>query len=68
VDVQLLTPDLTPYGKPATIELVSTAYSRAAAWVVAAAFVAILVFVVFGVTRRIHKARTTRPDDAPVGP
>ncbi len=68
VDVQLLTPDLTPYGKPATIELVSTAYSRAAAWVVAAAFVAILVFVIVGVTRRIHKARTTRPDDAPVGP
>ena len=68
VDVQLLTPDLTPYGKPATIELVSTAYSRAAAWVVAAAFVAILVFVIVDVTRRIHKARTTRPDDAPVGP
>jgi hypothetical protein len=68
VDVQLLTPDLAPYGRPATIQLVSTAYSRAAAWVVAAAFVAILVFVVVGVTRRIHKARTARPDDAPVGP
>ena len=63
VDVQLLTPDATPYGEPARIELVSTAYSRAAAWVVAAAFVAILVFVVVGVTRRIHKARSSRSSD-----
>jgi hypothetical protein len=38
----------------------STAYSRAAAWVVAAAFLAILVFVVVGVTRRINKARSSR--------
>jgi hypothetical protein len=67
VDVQLLTPELAPYGKPAEIQLVSTAYSRAAAYVVAAAFVAILIFVIVGVTRRIHKARTTRSDDAPVG-
>jgi hypothetical protein len=60
VQVQLLTPDMAPYGKPATIEVRSTAYSRAAAYVVAAAFVAIAVFVVVGVTRRIHKARTAR--------
>jgi hypothetical protein len=59
VEVQLLTPDMTPYAKPARIEVTSTAYSRAAAWVVAAAFIAIVVFVVVGVTRRIHKARTT---------
>jgi len=67
VDVQLLTPDSAPYGEPARIELVSTAYSRAAAWVVAAAFVAILVFVVVGVTRRIHKARSSRSSDETVG-
>jgi len=68
VDVQLLTPDMAPYGRPAEIQLVSTAYSRAAAWVVAAAFVAILVFVVVGVTRRIHKARTAHGDGSLVGP
>lgn len=60
VEVQLLTPDMAPYGKPATIQVRSTAYSRAAAYVVAAAFLAIAVFVVVGVTRRIHKARSTR--------
>jgi hypothetical protein len=67
VDVQLLTPEMAPYGKPARIELLSTAYSRAAAWVVAAAFVAIVIFVVVGVTRRIHKARSPRADADPVG-
>jgi hypothetical protein len=67
VDVQLLTPEMAPYGRPASIELLSTAYSRAAAWVVAAAFVAIVIFVVVGVTRRIHKARSTRADANPVG-
>jgi hypothetical protein len=60
VDVQLLTPEMATYGKPARIEVTSTAYSRAAAWVVAAAFLAILVFVVVGVTRRINKARPSR--------
>jgi hypothetical protein len=60
VQVQLLTPEGAAYGRPARIEVTSTAYSRAAAWVVAAAFLAIAVFVVVGVTRRIHKARATR--------
>jgi hypothetical protein len=60
VEVQLLTPDMAPYGKPATIDVRSTAYSRAAAYVVAAAFLAIAVFVVVGVTRRISKARAAR--------
>jgi hypothetical protein len=35
----------------------STAYARAAAWVVALAFVAIVVFVIVGVARRIHKVQ-----------
>ena len=61
VDVQLLDGEQNAYGKPAVITLASTAYARAAAWVVAAAFVAILVFVVFGVTRRIRKAQAGRP-------
>lgn len=57
VKVQLLDPEGRDYGQPATITLVSTAYARAASWVVVAAFVAIVIFVVVGVVRRIRKAR-----------
>ena len=57
VRVQLLTPDGQAYGTPATIELASTAYARAASWVVIAAFVAIAIFVVVGIIRRIRRAR-----------
>ncbi|HAN71826.1 MAG TPA: hypothetical protein DCQ36_09615 [Actinobacteria bacterium] len=57
VDVQLLGPDGEEYGSPAEITVSSTAYARAAAWVVALAFVAIVVFVIVGIVRRIHKAR-----------
>lgn len=57
VRVQLLTPDGQSYGQPATIELASTAYARAASWVVIVAFVAIAIFVVVGITRRIRRAR-----------
>ena len=60
--VQLLTPEGLDFGKPARISLESTAYARAAAWVIAAAFIAIVVFVVVGITRRIHKA--TRGGDS----
>lgn len=56
VGVQLLTPDGQNFGSPAQIQVVSTAYARAAAWVIAAAFIAIVIFVVVGITRRIHKA------------
>jgi hypothetical protein len=56
VRVQLLTPDGSAFGSPARIEVASTAYARAAAWVVAIAFVAIVVFVVVGVARRIKAA------------
>ncbi|MHB1065904.1 MAG: DUF6049 family protein [Candidatus Nanopelagicales bacterium] len=61
VEVQLLDADQAAYGRPAQITLASTAYARAAAWVVALAFVAILVFVAVGVTRRIRKAQASRP-------
>jgi hypothetical protein len=62
VRVQLLTPDGSRFGSPARIDVASTAYARAAAWVVAIAFVAIVVFVVFGVIRRIRiVGSTTRP-------
>lgn len=56
--VQLLTPEGQNFGRPARIELVSTAYARAAAWVIGAAFAAIILFVVVGITRRVHKAAT----------
>ena len=56
VRVQLLTPDGSVFGSPARIEVASTAYARAAAWVVAIAFVAIVVFVVVGIARRIRSA------------
>ena len=55
--VQILTPGALPYGAPASITLVSTAYARAAGWVVLAAFIAIAIFVVVGITRRIMQHR-----------
>jgi hypothetical protein len=55
--VQVLTPKGQAYGTPATIVLGSTAYARAAGWVVATAFGAIAIFVVVGITRRIVQAR-----------
>ena len=65
VSVQLLTPAGARYGSPATISLVSTAYSRAAGWVVALAFAALAAFVVIGITRRIRRTRSWRsPKDA----
>ncbi len=57
--VQMLTPKGQAYGTPATIVLGSTAYARAAGWVVVAAFGAIAIFVVVGITRRIMQARTS---------
>jgi hypothetical protein len=57
VTVQLLTPDGQRFGTPGKIEVGSTAYARAASWVVIGAFIALAIFVVVGVTRRIHKAR-----------
>lgn len=59
VRVQLLTADGSRFGSPARIDVASTAYARAAAWVVAIAFVAIVVFVIVGVIRRIRIASTT---------
>ena len=60
VNIQILTPDGAKYGVPSGITLTSTAYSRAAGWVVGAAFLAILIFVVVGVTRRIWKAQRSQ--------
>ena len=57
--VQILTPKGAAYGPPANIILVSTAYARAAGWVVLVAFAAIAIFVVVGITRRIVQARAS---------
>ena len=68
VDIQLLSPEGADYGTPARITVSSTAYARAASWVVIAAFVAIAVFVVVGVTRRIrgaHRARSHAGEGTP---
>jgi hypothetical protein len=67
VQVQLLGPEGQDYGRPATITVTSTAYARAAAWVVAAAFLAIAVFVVVGVVRRIRKVQAGRAGSGPSG-
>lgn len=59
--VQLLTPEGDRYGVPSRVTLSSTAYARAASWVVIAAFIAIGVFVVVGITRRVRGAGPRRP-------
>tara|TARA_A100000164_G_scaffold285772_1_gene258691 strand:- start:687 stop:1727 length:1041 start_codon:yes stop_codon:yes gene_type:complete len=73
VRVQLLTPDGTAFGEGARIDVVSTAYARAAAWVVIVAFIAIVIFVVIGVARRIRLASvsassSSRNSDDPSDP
>ena len=65
VDVQLLAPDGEPFGEPAPIVVSSTAYARAAAWVVAASFLAIAVFVVVGIVRRIRSSRRPKATRSP---
>lgn len=58
----------SPTGKrlalPATVTLASAAYARAAGWVVLVAFLALAVFVIVGVTRRIRKAHAARNQSA----
>ena len=67
VSVQILTPAGARYGAPATISLVSTAYSRAAGWVGAVAFIALAAFVIIGITRRIRRVHSSRAPSAPSG-
>ena len=67
VSVQILTPAGARYGTPATISLVSTAYSRTAGWVVAVAFIALAAFVIIGITRRIRRVHSSRTPSAPIG-
>ena len=63
VTLQLTTPDGTPFGLPATIEVGSTASAQAAAWVVGGAFALLLALVAVNTVRRIRVARAGPPDD-----
>ena len=63
VRVQLLTPDGSRFGQAARIDVASTAYARAAAWVVVVAFIAVVIFVVIGVARRIREASRSVASD-----
>ena len=60
---QLLTPSGEEFGNPAVLEIGSTAYARAASWVVIGAFIALVIFVIVGVTRRIHRAQRGERDE-----
>lgn len=60
VSGQLLTPDGQPYGPPEQVDLRTTAYSRAAAWVVGSAFLLLCVFLAVSFVRRRREKRAGR--------
>jgi len=62
--VRLTSPTGKRLALPATVTLASAAYARAAGWVVLVAFLALAIFVVVGVTRRIRKAHAARKPSA----
>ena len=62
--VELLTPTGQVYADRTVITLSSASYARAAGWVVLGAFIALALFVVFGVTRRIMKVQRATSSDA----
>ncbi|MFM8350046.1 MAG: DUF6049 family protein, partial [Actinomycetales bacterium] len=67
VSVQVLTPTGTVFRTAPVGTVYSAAYARAASWVVGVAFIAILLFVLVGISRRLLAARrsaTTAADDA----
>jgi len=57
VSVQVLTPAGNVFRTAPVGTVYSAAYARAAAWVIVLAFAAIIIFVLFGVSRRIIAAR-----------
>ena len=57
VSVQVLTPEGTVFRTAPVGTVYSAAYARAASWVVGVAFIAILIFVLVGIARRIISAR-----------
>jgi hypothetical protein len=70
--VQLTTTAGAPYGAPVRLQVGSAAYARAAAWVVAAAFGLLVLFVAVNGVRRIRAARARhsapQPSDGTMSP
>jgi len=52
VSIQLTDPSGSAFGAPASLELRTTAYSRAALWVAVAAAILLVILVVFDIARR----------------
>lgn len=63
VEIQLTTPDGRNFGQPAKTTLRTTAYAKAASYVVAGAFVALAATVVISSVRRRRRLVGDRPDD-----
>ena len=57
LEVRLTSPTGDPFGIPAQLSVGSSAYSRAAAWVVGAAFAALVVLLAINAVRRIRSSR-----------
>lgn len=60
VSVQVLTPNGTVFRTAPVGTVYSAAYARAASWVIGLAFVAILIFVLVGIARRVLSAKRSR--------
>ena len=60
VTVQLIDDKGRAFGEPITMELRTTAYSRAALWVAIAAAVLLVLLVLFDIYRRARQRRATR--------
>lgn len=64
LEVMLTSPTGEEFGVPAQLSVGSSAYSRAAAWVVGAAFAALVVLLIINAVRRIRGARASALQDA----
>jgi hypothetical protein len=62
VSVQLTDPSGRAFGEPASLELRTTAYSRAALWVAVAAAVVLVLLVVFDIVRRARQRGARRAE------
>lgn len=61
IAIRLTTPDGTPFGEPASVQVGSSAYSRAAAWVVGVAFGLLVLMLIVNAVRRPRRTRRTSP-------
>ena len=62
VSVQLTDPSGRAFGEPQSLELRTTAYSRAALWVAIAAAVVLALLVVYDIVRRARQRGMKRPE------